>query len=148
MRKLLFICAFISYSLYSKAQPPAHVALMTDMWDMIDMKSYHTNGKGSYVVFFPPDLRALNKKTIELPGYMIPIKAGMTHSVFMLSVLPVMQCQFCGQANIPSMVEVHMDKPANYNENPITVKGTLVLNDYDSSQSEFILMNASLTELK
>jgi hypothetical protein len=141
---LMMLC----FALQVKAQPPKHVALMTSTWDLLDMKSYKPSASGIYMVYFPPELKALNKKVVELPGYMIPIKSGLTHPVFMLSVLPVLQCQFCGQANIPSMVEVHVAKPALYSENPIRVKGTLVLNDVNDSQSEFILTNAVMEELK
>ena len=131
-----------------KGQVPDHVPLMTTTWDLLDMKSYQRNSNGIYKIYFPPELRAINKKTIELPGYMVPIKAGMVHQVFMLSVLPVLQCQFCGQADIPSMVEVRMSKPAMYSENPVQVRGTLILNDSDDSQPEFILTNAVIEQLK
>jgi hypothetical protein len=146
--KLLFGLMMLCFALQVKAQPPQHVALMTSTWDLLDMKSYKPNAHGTYVAYFPPELKALNKKVVELPGYMIPIKSGLTHPVFMLSVLPVLQCQFCGQANIPSMVEVHVTKPALYSENPVKVKGTLVLNDINDSQSEFILNNAVMEDMK
>ena len=146
--KLVFALMLLCFALHVKAQPPQHVALMTNTWDLLDMKSYKPNASGIYVAYFPPELKALNKKVVELPGYMIPIKSGLTHPVFMLSVLPVLQCQFCGQANIPSMVEVHVTKPALYSENPVKVKGILVLNDVNDSQSEFILTNAVMEELK
>lgn len=141
---LILLC----FALQVKGQPPKHVPLMTSTWDLLEMKSYKPSPSGIYMVYFPPELKALNKKVVELPGYMIPIKSGLTHPVFMLSVLPVLQCQFCGQANIPSMVEVHVSKPALYSESPIKVKGTLVLNDVNDSQSEFILTNAVMEELK
>ncbi|MDN5286475.1 MAG: hypothetical protein JWR38_2749 [Mucilaginibacter sp.] len=146
--KLVFGLMLLCFTLHVKGQPPQHVALMTNTWDLIDLKSYKPNARGIYVAYFPPELKALNKKMVELPGYMIPIKSGLTHAVFMLSVLPVLQCQFCGQANIPSMVEVHVIKPVLYSESPVMIKGTLVLNDVNDSQSEFILTNAVLEDLK
>jgi hypothetical protein len=146
--KLVFGFIMLCFALGVKAQPPQHVALMNDTWSLLDLKTYKPNARGVYVAYFPPELKVMNKKPVELPGYMIPVKAGFVHPVFMLSVLPVLQCQFCGQANIPSMVEVHMTKAAIYSENPVKVKGILMLNDVDDSQSEFILTNAVIEDIK
>jgi hypothetical protein len=148
MMKLVFILMLTGLIFTAKGQIPDHIPMMNSTWDLLDTKSYKRNANGIYMIYFPANLRAFDKTTIELPGYMIPIKAGMVHQTFMLSVLPVLQCQFCGQANIPSMVEIHLSKPIAYSEAPIKVKGTLILNSTDDSQSEFIITNAVAEELK
>ncbi len=147
MKNMMALFLLIS-ALTAGAQVPDHVPLMTSTWDLLAMKSYQKNPAGVYAVYFPPDLKEMDKKAVELPGYMIPIKAGFVHPVFMLSVLPVLQCQFCGQADIPSMVEVRVAKPALYVEKPILIKGILNLNSTDNSRSEFIITNATVEELK
>jgi hypothetical protein len=147
--KKLTIGFLITISVFrALAQAPTHVPLMNSYWDVLSMKSYKKNSNGVYGPYFPPDLAELNNKTVELPGYMIPIKAGVQHQVFMLSVLPVLQCQFCGQADIPSMAEVHMLVAVPYSENPILIKGTLKLNSTDNAHSEFIILNATLEKLE
>jgi hypothetical protein len=148
MKKIYGLLIFTALVSGVKAQMPDHVPLMNTTWDLLQMMTYKPNAQGKYVAYFPPDLVAMNKKVIELPGYMIPIKAGLVHDWFMLSVLPVLQCQFCGQGNIPNMVEVRLLKPIPYTENPFNVKGTLILNATDQNKSEFILENATISELK
>ncbi|MNI27724.1 hypothetical protein D3C73_814730 [compost metagenome] len=45
----------------------------------------------------------------------------------MMSVLPVMQCQFCGSNGIPPMVEVTLKGNAiKFSEDPIKLKGKMI----------------------
>ncbi|TAF79823.1 MAG: hypothetical protein EAZ51_07205 [Sphingobacteriales bacterium] len=92
--------------------------------------------------YFPPSLMAYNKTKIQLNGYMVPTNVGATHKVFLLSVLPVMQCQFCGTGDIPEMVEVYMSTPIKFNTKPINLEGTLIINDLDNDTATFKLANA------
>lgn len=149
MKRSVLIIAFLLSIAAAKAQtltPPEHVPLKTDTWEILALKTYKQNKDGRYVPYFPPKLKGLEKKTIELPGYIIPTKAGIKHDVFALSVLPVAQCQFCGEGDIPSFVQVNMAKAINFTDKPIKVRGTLQLNDQDYNKLELILNNAELIE--
>lgn len=147
MKKLLVVL-FIFCASNALAQD-MDLSLMTDMWDRINLLTSRQDPKtGKIKVFFPPDLASLNNKVIELPGYMLPIKAGLIHSNFMLSVLPVLQCQFCGQGDVPPLVEIQLLKGYKYSEKPIVIKGTLVLNNTDLNKSEISLVNATAVEFK
>jgi len=118
---------------------------MTPTWELIADKYYKQTTKGTMLPVFPVGLQALENKIIEVPGYMIPIKAGMTHDRFFISILPIYQCDFCGQNGFPSMVEVHATKPLPFSDNPMKIRGKLLLDSSgDPSSSEILIVNAEL----
>jgi len=92
-------------------------------------KVTYEGSKKVYTPTYPPALKALENKEVELPGYLVPLNSGRTHSTFMISVLPVMQCMFCGSNGIPPMVEVFMKNGSvKFTEEPIKVKGRMKFN--------------------
>jgi len=109
--------------------PPAlgDIPLFDNNWALIGKKEYKKISEDKYAVVFPAALQAMNNKIYELRGYMVPMKAGMKHDTFMLAVLPLAQCEFCGMGGIPDMVEIHMTKAIYYTDDPITISGKLVL---------------------
>jgi hypothetical protein len=123
------------------ASLPFDIPLMNDTWELIARKEYRKIDNNKSILVFPAPLQAMSNKSIELTGYMVPIKAGMTHSTFMMSVLPLNQCDFCGKGGVPEMIEVHMAKAIPYQETPIDIIGTLVLKP-DPYASNVFLMNA------
>ena len=86
----------------------------------------------------------MDDKTVTLQGYIIPMKAGFRQNRFLLSVLPIDQCTFCGQNGIPAMVEVTLseDKKTRASEKPVGIKGKTVLNGKDRSRVEIWIDNA------
>ncbi len=115
------------------AHGAVHAPLMGPVWDTINESS------GA-----PDRLEHLNGRTVSLEGYMIPINAGRRHGVFLLSVLPINQCMFCGQDGIPPMIEVTLAGHATlaYSEHPITVQGVVYLNKYDDTRPAIQLREA------
>ncbi|MDR2284225.1 MAG: hypothetical protein LBE37_13495 [Sphingobacterium sp.] len=118
-----------------------HKLLMNSVWETFDMLMYKvTTEKGEkvYTPHFPPKLAAMNGKTVSLEGYAIAMKSGFRHNRFLLSVLPIDQCMFCGQDGIPSMVEVTLSegKKIRTTGKPIAVKGKTVLNGKDKTRVE------------
>lgn len=146
--KFIASILLLTASLIANAQhAPDHVALMTDAWRLLDTRVIKTDKNGLPHTIFPPPLKAINNKVISLPGYMIPISSGLTHQDFMLSVLPVLQCQFCGQAKVPDMVAVHLLKAIPYTDKPLRIKGLLVLNGWDETLPAFLVRDAVTEEL-
>ena len=143
MKIRLFLLLFICFAASARAQHSSKIPLMTKVWELIADKTYKQDSKKQWVVSFPPALKALDNKVIELPGYIIPVKAGLKHSTFMFSVVPTEQCPFCGQGDIPSMIEVRAAKPLEFSEKPVRIKGKLVLNESGDGNSEIFLLNAS-----
>ena len=114
-------------------------------WDAIALLYYKANGKGKMAPVYPPALKALHNKVVILPGYLIPIKASFTHSTFMLSVLPLEQCGFCGTGNLPIMIETFVTKAIPYSDKPIRVRGKLMLNlSEEQGKSEITLIDAQM----
>ncbi len=142
---ILLFLGFISTGL--KAQVPEHIPLMNKYWELLSTRTIKKNSSsGLYEPFFPPALAAINHTTVTLPGYMVPLKTAATHQTFLLSVLPIMQCQFCGEGDIPEMVEVFMTKPIKFYKKPITIQGKLIINGNNPDGSTFQLQNAVIKE--
>ncbi len=154
---LLLLILIKSVSYHAKAQQGPteiqhiqdHKPLMNKVWETFDMLMYKVtkeNGKTIYTPHFPPPLAALDGKTVELQGYMIPMKSGFRHNSFMLSVLPIQQCMFCGQNGIPAMVEIILSdgKKERMSDRPVTIKGKTVLNRKEKNRLEIWIDNASI----
>lgn len=139
---IIILIGFVSAEV--KAQLPDHTPLMNKYWDLLSTRTIKKNTKtGLYEPFFPPPLVAINNTVITLQGYMVPLKTAAMHQTFLLSVLPVMQCQFCGEGDIPEMVEIFMDKPIKFHKKPITIEGRLKISD-DADGSTFQLFKSNL----
>lgn len=124
-----------------------HQAIQTETWDILALLEYkreYINGTPWYVPKFAQEILALEGTQIELKGYMIPLDPGRNHDNFLISVLPLLQCHFCGQGGIPEMVEVFSRSTLRYTERIIYVKGTLRLNNSDPNHFTFILEDADL----
>ncbi len=132
MRKLaLSVFLFLGSVTITNAQYAFDIPLMTEVWELIGEKYYVRDKKQQFVTVFPMSLQKLDNKTVELPGYVIPVNPGKLHSKFMFSVVPIWQCDFCGQDGIPDMVEVHLKagaQPLPFDNRPIKLKGILQLN--------------------
>lgn len=146
LKKTFFLLLFLITAFEIKAQPPTHVPLMTNTWKLIAERSYKKNKDFKMVPTFPAKLEALQNKLVELPGYMIPINADVEHKEFMLAVVPMDQCPYCGQGDIPSMIEVKMTKELGYTDKPIKIRGKLLLNKTGDLRSEIFLLNAELVK--
>lgn len=91
---------------------------------------------------FSTAVKSLSGKTITLPGYMMPFESGMRASHFMLSATPIYACFFCGAGGPESVVEVYLNKPVNYTEKIVEVRGKLKLNDTNPEHMFYILEDA------
>ncbi|MCO4292312.1 hypothetical protein NF867_05485 [Solitalea sp. MAHUQ-68] len=132
--------------------PPSHELhekmITSEVWSKLANLSYRKeiiDNEQWTIPVFPTEIKALEGETITLKGYLIPLEKGLQHQLFMLSVLPIDQCYFCGKTKgVPEMVEVNMNKPIDYTKQPISVKGILQLNERDEEHFAFMLMGAEL----
>jgi len=134
---LLVMSAFSSF-----AQVNVHTDMRTPTWNLIGLKYDKQVKPLVWKAIFPPELKAINNKVIELPGFIIPTKVGNSFTEFMFSIVPVASCPYCGTGDIPSMIEVKTLKPVTWTEEPITMKGKFVINDSGDSRSVFFLLDA------
>lgn len=129
---------------------PDHTPMMNDTWEKINLLMYKVTKKGNETIYtphFPDELKKIEKTIVELPGYIVPLNAGRTHTNFMLSVLPIMQCSFCGTNDIPPMIEIFIKKGKNvkYSEDPIRIRGRVHLNsNMQSGNAEIQILDAEL----
>ncbi len=154
IKKLFIGIIAIAAALQVKAQHdpgsgvPDHTPMMTEVWETFDLLMYkvtRTDGKSTYTPHFPPKLQALENKTVTLPGYMVPIESGRQHSNFMLSVLPLMQCMFCGSNGIPPMVEIKIKKgKVTFSDDPIKIRGRVHLDASLQGNAEIQLLDAEV----
>src|SRR5690606_9481269 len=67
---------------------PDHTPMMNSTWEAIDKMMYRVTTEGNkkvYTAHYPPELKKLEHKIVELPGYLVPLTSGRNHSTFMLS---------------------------------------------------------------
>ncbi len=157
MKKIFLAIAILFGSYAAHAQQdvpfgevPDHTPMMNETWETINKLMYkvtHKDNQTIYTPHFPDELKALGGKTVTLPGYLVPMTGGRDHETFMLSVLPIMQCMFCGQGDIPPMVEIFMKKgkKVRFTEEPIKIRGKVRLNaNTQEGNSEIQVLDAEL----
>ncbi|RBQ10057.1 hypothetical protein DRW42_06380 [Pedobacter miscanthi] len=141
MKKYItFLLIMISFRGF--AQVNVHTDMRTPTWNLIGLKYDKQVKPLVWQAIFPPALRAINNKVIELPGFIIPTKVGNSFTEFMFSIVPVASCPYCGTGDIPSMIEVKTLKPVTWTEEPITLRGKFIINDSGDSRSTFFLLDA------
>jgi len=144
MKKIVIITLLFISMLELKAQVKVHKDMRTKNWNLIGMRYEKQVEPLKWASIFPPELMALNNKIIELPGYIYPTKVGSKFSEFLLSIVPIESCPFCGTGDIPSMIEVKMATPLPFTEKPIKIQGKFVINNSGDNRSEFFLLGAKL----
>ncbi|WP_141100688.1 DUF3299 domain-containing protein [Roseateles aquatilis] len=85
--------------------------------------------KSKVIPTFPSGVLALDKRTVKVQGFMMPLEPGDKQSHFLLSSVPT-SCSFCVPAGPEGLVEVRSKSPVRYTLDVVTVEGQLaVLND-------------------
>ena len=141
MKKYITVLLML-ISFKAVAQVNVHTDMRTPTWNLIGLRYDAEIAPKKWGSVFPPALKALHNKVIELPGYIIPTKVGSKFSEFMFSIVPIASCPYCGSGDIPSMVQVKMLTAIPITEKPIKLKGIFIINDSGDDRSEFFLLNA------
>lgn len=85
--------------------------------------------KSKVIPSFPAGVLALDKRTVKVQGFMMPLEPGDKQSHFLLSSVPT-SCSFCVPAGPEGLVEVRSKSPVRYTLDVVTVEGQMaVLND-------------------
>ena len=82
--------------------------------------------KKTIVPTFPAAVQALDRKTVKVQGFMMPLEAGDKQQHFLLSSVPT-TCSFCVPAGPEGLVEVRTKKPVRYTLEPVVVEGQLAV---------------------
>jgi hypothetical protein len=117
-----------------------------NFWDTLARVRFENrkdkHGYDVEVPVFSPQLTVFNNKKISLKGYIIPLEELGGQGRFMLSSLPFNLCFFCGAAGPETVIEVQTPVKIPFTTKPITLEGTLVLNDKDPNHHMYILTAA------
>ncbi len=140
--KILLLVVAVQFLLLPNLFAQNGDAVSNKYWDLLLEKTYKKNINNKYMPYFPPQLKALGNRKIELNGYIIPIKSGISHDNFLLSVLPVLQCQYCGMGDVPEMVIVYMKDKIKFTDKPILLEGIFKIDENNMDNASFALMNA------
>lgn len=95
--------------------------------------------------------RSYEGKTIEVPGFIVPIEnvqaaMDIDGDMFILSGLPIASCFFCGGAGPETVMEVYPAEPIPFNDEKVTLKGRLELNGSDFLRLPYVLRDVRLVQ--
>jgi uncharacterized protein len=86
--------------------------------------------KNRVVPTYPEPVRALNKKTVKVQGFMMPLEPGDKQKHFLLSAVPT-SCSFCVPAGPEGLIEVRSKVAVKYSLEPVVVEGQMAVLDSD-----------------
>jgi hypothetical protein len=143
--RLLLINLFLILIITGYGQKTEYTGFPSLVWPKLYDIKYQTkqDDLGNYEKpLFSDVVKALNGKTVTLPGYMVPFESGLKGNHFILTSLPLNACFFCGVGGPETVIEVYLASAISYTENPIEVRGILQLNDADPDQLIYRLTQA------
>lgn len=104
--------------------------------------------QGSAVALqFSKAVLALDKKVVQVQGFMMPLDMGDKQRHFLVSAVPP-SCPFCMPAGPEAIVEVLAKKPIAYGFEPVIVSGRLALLQGDPAGMLYRLTDAEMVETK
>ncbi len=129
MKYILLTALFLSVSVAAKCQwvHSANDELSSLNWGIINMVLFKKVNDTTVYPVYGEDVKRFENTHFKLTGYMIPMKAGMKQTKFMISTLPINQCYFCGKNGNPIMVIVNTNTPVIFTFKTVTVEGILKL---------------------
>lgn len=140
--KQFFVAIFVLLAINGWAQKMTYNGFPSLVWPKLYNIEF-VKGKDAMGEFdkpvFTESVKALEDKTVVLPGYMVPLENETSSARIMLSSLPLNACFFCGVGGPETVVEVHLKKQTRYIERPIQIKGILRLNDSDPDRMIYVL---------
>lgn len=143
MKKILIVFLLLSAS-FVRAQDN-NKTMTSAGWSTLAKVTYKV-GHDEYgelsVPVFGEEIKKLEGKEIELPGYIVPFDGMFKPDHIILSSLPIAACFFCGSGGPESVIEVYLKEPVKYTANAIKVRGKLELNETDYNQLMYILRDA------
>jgi len=105
------------------------------LWKTFSKCKLTTNKDFYYDITYTSSVRAMNGKEIAISGFMLPLETKPKSSHFLLE-RRAPTCAFCPPGEPNEIMEVFSSKPMAWEENLITLSGTLVLPN-DSKKGVF-----------
>ena len=137
------------------AYDPANYTFIGDAvdlnWQMlakIEFEEMFNDEMDAFVPYpvFHPLIKALEGKTVQIKGYVIPTEEIGESDILVLSANPFSQCFFCGNAGPESVMDIKLTgKTPEFDLDQVTTfKGKLKLNDVDLYYLNYILEGAEV----
>ena len=147
MKKIFITLSISLISILGHAQKSTYTGLPSLVWPKLYNIQFEKrqDDLGDYdKPIFSADVKALQGKSVILPGYMVPFEGTTRGNHFMLSSMPLNACFFCGVGGPETVVEVYVKNAIEYTEKPIQVRGVLKLNDKEPDKMIYLLEDAEL----
>lgn len=142
MKKLIVIvCSVLAFSVHAQYNDSAEN--WETMADVKYEKAYDEYGE-IYVPQFGDKVQLMAGKKISLKGFIIPFEGMFEPKHIILSSLPIAACFFCGGSGPETVAEAYLKEEIKYTSKPVTVTGTLVLNNTDYDQLMYVLEDAEV----
>ena len=115
----------------------------------VDFEERYTEEIETYVPYpvFRPSVQRLAGQKVEIQGYVIPVEETGEESIIVLSANPFSSCFFCGMAGPETIMDIKLVKKFKNKfkqDDIITFRGTMKLNDSDLYYLNYILEGAEL----
>ena len=141
---------FIALALFFFGSASAN-AQTTNLWQTLAKITYEKKfddllGFKVDVPVFSAEIKALEGKTVEVSGYIVPVEGYKSHTEFVFSAYPYNMCFFCGGAGPETVMEVTAVEPVKYSTERVRLRGTLTLNSDDINRLMYILTDAELVK--
>lgn len=117
-------------------------------WDtMADVKYEKSQDEYGeiYVPKFGDDVKKMEGKQVSLKGFIIPFEGMFEPKHIILSSLPIAACFFCGGSGPETVAEAYLNEEVKYTSKPVTITGTMTLNNTDYDQLMYILKDAKVS---
>jgi hypothetical protein len=101
---------------------------------------------GKMVPAFSKDVQGLDKTTVRVQGFIIPLDIGDKQKHFLISAVPP-HCQFCMPAGPDAIVEVVARTPVRYGFDPIVVGGKFAVLKDDAAGLLYRLTDAEVIDV-
>jgi len=116
----------------------------------VDFEEKEDDYTGMYYLYphFGKNVKALQGKTVDLEGYLIPV--DVESNIFVLSKYPLSSCFFCGAAGPETIVEVEFQYDIEHTsmDDLTTIRGRLKLNSDDFEHFNYILSDPELVSYR
>lgn len=104
--------------------------------------------KGNYEAVFTDEIKKLDGKTVEIQGFMFPLRLGSEGSEeFLLASNPISGCFYCAPGSSNSLVMVYPEDKIEFRFDPVVLEGTFELVPDDFYGLVYQLKNVELKQV-
>ncbi|MEM1217685.1 MAG: hypothetical protein AAGH79_02185 [Bacteroidota bacterium] len=140
MRSICTLALILTFAVTSAAQ--SSISLWKTLSKITYKKEYdELMGFKVDVPVFSNDVLALEGKTVEVKGYIIPVEGYKNHKEFIFSAFPYNMCFFCGGAGPETVMEIYAKDEIPYTAQPVTLRGKLQLNNSDINRMIYAMVD-------